>query len=406
MDELRTFKARSIQEAIATVRKELGPEASVLHTRRLPSGVWSWLTSSPRFEVTASATIQAPSRLDVTLDVEAPETAPQTAPEAEPEVLEDQPETIYEDAPRELETDRTPVALQRELPPARRARSSWREMSLRESSGTRPVTGPKKRQSRESHEFALYSKLLDLGFEESLARRLARDASAENENADDATLLQQAAYLAAEQISLAEPWEFQRGECQRIALVGPTGVGKTTTIAKLAADLRLRQKRKVGLITVDTYRIAAVDQLQTYAEIIQLPCEVASSPEEMQSALASLADCEVIFLDTAGRGPFDSLRMHELTRILRSFEADEVHLALSATSRPALLDTLLERFDCARPSHLTLTKLDECDGLGPLAHWLNRSPLPLRFVTTGQDVPQDYAAPTLEILAEAFLARR
>jgi flagellar biosynthesis protein FlhF len=288
----------------------------------------------------------------------------------------------------------------------RKPRATWRESANANARFDSRLAAPKRRQSRESHEFAVYSKLLDLGFDDALARRVSRDALTESENVDEETMLQNAAYLVAEQISFAEPWEFQRGQSQRIAVVGPTGVGKTTTIAKLAADLRLRQKRKVGLITVDTYRIAAVDQLQTYASIIELPCEVASSPDEMQTALESLADCEVIFLDTAGRGPFDSLRMHELTRILRSFEADEVHLALSATSRPAVLDTLLDRFDCARPSHLTLTKLDECDGLGPLANWLIKSTLPLRFVTTGQDVPQDYAAPTLEILADAFLARR
>lgn len=393
MDELRTFKARSIQEAIATVRKELGPEASVLHTRRLPSGVWSWLTSSPRFEVTASATIQAPSRLDVMLDEE--------EPAVEQVLLHDEPEAESDEPLAEPE----PESLVESIA-SRKPRASWRETAREDAREDIRFAAPKKRQSRESHEFSVYSKLLDLGFEDSLAKNISREATQEANGAGAEELLQNAAYLAAEQISLAEPWEFQRGQCQRIAVVGPTGVGKTTTIAKLAADLRLRQRRKVGLITVDTYRIAAVDQLQTYASIIQLPCEVASSPDEMQSALASLADCEVIFLDTAGRGPFDSLRMHELTRILRSFEADEVHLALSATSRPALLDTLLDRFDCARPSHLTLTKLDECDGLGPLANWLTRCPLPLRFLTTGQDVPQDYAAPTLEILADAFLARR
>ncbi len=396
MDDLRTFKARSIQEAIATVRKELGPDASVLHTRKLPSGVWSWLTSSPRFEVTASATIQAPSRFDVMLESEEPSEELM----AEEEPLEDSPEDLREPAPdiAPLPTPAPSFAPSRSI----NARPTWRE-SAREAN-TQTLT--KKRHSKESHEFTIYSKLLDLGFDDALARSVSRETAAEAEGSDVESLLKSAAYLVAEQVAVAEPWEFPRGECRRIALVGPTGVGKTTTIAKLAADLRLRQRRRVGLITVDTYRIAAVDQLQTYASIIELPCEVASSPEEMQEALKRLHDCDVIFLDTAGRGPFDSLRMHELTRILQSFEADEVHLALSGTSRTALLDTLVERFECARPTHLTLTKIDECDGLGPLASWLTRNTIPLRFLTTGQDVPQDYATPTLEILADAFLGRK
>lgn len=391
MDDLRTFKARSIHEAIARVREELGPEASVLHTRKLPSGVWSWLMSSPRFEVTASATIQAPSRFDVILESE--------EPIAEEEPLEDSPEDIQEPEPSIASLPKPASS----LAPSDtiKARPTWRESAR--NAHTQALT--KKRHSKESHEFAVYSKLLDLGFDDALARRVSREAAAEAESSDVESMLNSAAYFVAEQVAVAEPWEFPRGECRRIALVGPTGVGKTTTIAKLAADLRLRQRLRVGFITVDTYRIAAVDQLQTYASIIELPCEVASSPEEMQAALKRLQDCDAIFLDTAGRGPFDSLRMHELTRILQSFEADEVHLTLSATSRTALLDTLVERFECARPTHLTLTKIDECDGLGPLASWLTRNTIPLRFITTGQDVPQDYATPTLEILADAFSGR-
>lgn len=382
MDDLKTFRAQSIHEAIAIVRKELGPEASVLHTRKLPSGVWSWLTSSPRYEVTASATIQAPSRFDMTIG--------------------DEVEEAVESADEPLPLDEPEPPSPPPPPKPSFEKPSWRE-AIREA----PLrTASRKRLSGESQEFAVYSKLLDHGFDEVLAKRLAREAFDNTNSAGVESLLNSAAYLAAEQVPIADPWEFERGQDYRIALVGPTGVGKTTTIAKLAADLRLRQRRRVGLITVDTYRIAAVDQLQTYASIIELPCEVVSSPDEMQSALARLRDCEVIFLDTAGRGPFDSLRMHELTRILQSFEADEVHLALSGTSRVPLLDTLIQRFDCARPTHMTLTKIDECDGIGPLANWLIGSPLPLRFVTTGQDVPQDYAEPTLEILSDAFLGRR
>jgi flagellar biosynthesis protein FlhF len=380
MDDLRTFRAKSIQEAIATVRKELGPEASVLHTRKLPSGVWSWLLDSPRFEVTASATIQAPSRFDVTIGADANQ---EIEPTDDPELF-DEPE----------------------LPPPPQPKPRYENPAWRDATnGVSHRVASRRRLSGESQEFAVYTNLHDLGFEDVLAKRLAREALGASDGGGD-SVLDRAAYLAAEQVPIAEPWEFVRGECKRIALVGPTGVGKTTTVAKLAADLRLRQRRRVGLITVDTYRIAAVDQLQTYASIIELPCEVASSPEEMQGALKRLRDCEVIFLDTAGRGPFDSLRMHELTRILQSFEADEVHLALSGTSRVPLLDTLVRRFDCVRPTHLTLTKIDECDGIGPLANWLIQSPLSLRFITTGQDVPQDYAEPTLEILSNAFLNRR
>ena len=113
-----------------------------------------------------------------------------------------------------------------------------------------------------------------------------------------------------------------------MALVGPTGVGKTTTIAKLAANFRLREKRRVGLITVDTYRIAAVEQLRTYADIIDLPMEIVSTPREMHQAVARMADLDLILMDTAGRSPRDEVKIQELKSMLAEAEPDEVHLVL------------------------------------------------------------------------------
>ena len=117
-----------------------------------------------------------------------------------------------------------------------------------------------------------------------------------------------------------------------MALVGPTGVGKTTTTAKLAAHFRLHEHRRVGLITVDTYRIAAVEQLRTYADIIDLPMEVASTPDEMRQAIGRLADLDLILMDTAGRSPRDEVQIQELKSLLVEAQPDEVHLVLSCAS--------------------------------------------------------------------------
>ncbi len=116
-----------------------------------------------------------------------------------------------------------------------------------------------------------------------------------------------------------------------VALVGPTGVGKTTTIAKLAANFRLRDGIRMGLVTVDTYRIAAVEQLRTYAEIIDLPMKVVTSPREMRRALEELQGLDLILIDTAGRSPRDELKIQELKSLLNEAQVDEVHLVLSLT---------------------------------------------------------------------------
>src|SRR5688500_10208018 len=110
-------------------------------------------------------------------------------------------------------------------------------------------------------------------------------------------------------IAASGPIQVETGRRRLIALVGPTGVGKTTTIAKLAANFRLREKRRVGLITVDTYRIAAVEQLRTYADIIDLPMEVVSTPRQMREALETMADLDLVLMDTAGRSPKDEVKI-------------------------------------------------------------------------------------------------
>src|SRR6185369_7670036 len=119
-----------------------------------------------------------------------------------------------------------------------------------------------------------------------------------------------AEYLESE-ISVSGPIQTEANKCRLVALVGPTGVGKTTTIAKLAANFRLREKRRVGLITVDTYRVAAVEQLRTYADIIDLPMQVVSTPREMRDAVNSLSSLDLVLLDTAGRSPHDEVKIQE-----------------------------------------------------------------------------------------------
>jgi len=174
-----------------------------------------------------------------------------------------------------------------------------------------------------------------------------------------------------------------------IALIGPTGVGKTTTIAKLAANLKLREKHRVGLITIDTYRIAAIDQLKKYADIIGSRLRVVSSPEDLRDAVESMNDCEYILIDTAGRSPNDTLKLHELKNFLASAAPDEVHLVLSSTCSEPSLDLAVARFGDVRIDRLIFTKLDEASDVGVVLNVLRKVGKPLSYVTTGQDVPDD-----------------
>jgi flagellar biosynthesis protein FlhF len=145
----------------------------------------------------------------------------------------------------------------------------------------------------------------------------------------------------------------------------------------------------MGQVTVDTYRIAAVEQLRTYAEIIDLPMKVVTNPIEMRRALDDLIGLDLVLIDTAGRSPRDELQIQELKRLLQEARVDEVHLVLSLTSSLRSLLASAEKFASANASSLILTKLDEAAGLGNLLALSRDVSLPISYLTTGQDVPND-----------------
>ena len=212
--------------------------------------------------------------------------------------------------------------------------------------------------------------LIEAEVDETIAREwIDRDCAARVRRGrlDDAALvMSRVAELLEAEISVSGPITTDADKCRVVALVGPTGVGKTTTIAKLAANYRLREKRRVGLITVDTYRVAAVEQLRTYADIIDLPMEVVATPREMREAVARMSHLDLVLMDTAGRSPRDEVRIQELKSMLTEAEPDEVHLVLSSTAGAKSLINTAERFADVGTTSLLLTKLDEAHSLGHL----------------------------------------
>lgn len=177
---------------------------------------------------------------------------------------------------------------------------------------------------------------------------------------------------------------------KKVALIGPTGAGKTTTIAKLAAAHLTNYSDKVALVTIDTYRIAAVEQLKVYGEIMGLPVEVVMAPEQLHEVFARHQDKELILIDTAGRSPKDSVNIKELAAFLNQDYGTENHLVLSATTREKELRDTVKRFgELLRLHSFIFTKIDECDSLGTLLNIPVGCDYPLSYLTNGQRVPED-----------------
>jgi flagellar biosynthesis protein FlhF len=237
-----------------------------------------------------------------------------------------------------------------------------------------------------------YAQLLEAEVPEVLARRLVRHVAdgLEPDQVHRPEALRDAMRQAVETfVPVAPPIAAVAGARRVVALVGPTGVGKTTTVAKLAANFKLAHGFRPGLVTVDTYRIAAVEQLRTYAEIINLPLAVANAPGEMRAAIDDLGDVDLVLIDTAGRSPRDEVKIRELADFLAEARPDEVHLVLSAVAGERSLRAAVERFALAHADRLILTKLDEADGLGGLLAVLGQADRPVSYITTGQAVPDD-----------------
>lgn len=391
--DIKTFRAKSMPEALELIRKELGPDAAVLHTRMTPSRGLAGLLGGREFELAASASVPVKSRFP----------------------LEEPVQETTQPPREEFVAGRFAVEL-----PAAPAETTYDLTADAEDHSQRLVDGLVDDQG-ESILDALanyaggplrsYSPVVARLYDELLAAEVAPQIAAELAGhleqlaavSHERDLRQRMHQLIAATFRTGADLEDAERGPLRIALVGPTGVGKTTTIAKLAARARFTQKLRVGLITIDTYRIAAVDQLRAYAEIMDLPMRVVSSPSEMRDAVDHLAGCDRIYIDTAGRSPRDAVQLQQLQAVLRAAETDVRYLLLSATTGNRSLQDAERRFATINPTGLIATKLDEVESLGAMFNLMNRTTLPISYVTNGQDVPHSIAVASADELAKHLI---
>ncbi len=192
-----------------------------------------------------------------------------------------------------------------------------------------------------------------------------------------------------ESLSNAGSLRLIRPEDHYVALVGPTGVGKTTTIAKLAAHAKLKEGRSVGLLTVDTFRVAAVEQLRTYSDILNIPFAIAESASEVEEAFDQLSECDLVLIDTTGRSFLDNEQIDELRELLASVTLDLTYLVISLTARPAEAFKVAELLKPIGYQGLLFTKADEAILPSLALTMADQFHLPLSYISGGQHVPSD-----------------
>lgn len=363
---LKRFRAATMDEALRQVGEELGPEAVILHAKSIPLAGAMPFAKRQGVEVVAA------------LDGDPPAQNPPSPPFVKGGMGGFQRSEArmsggdLPDSPIDL------GALQRELGQVKGMLSGlYGRRSL-------PPDLPDALGR-------MYWSLLAQEVEEGVARRWVvsvRDRLGEAASSDAAPVSALLADVLDREVVRA-PVPMVGDGRRVVALVGPTGVGKTTTIAKLAAGYRFREGKRVALITTDTYRIAGAQQLKSYAELIGLPCCVAPLPADLKRALTNDRDADVIFIDTVGRSARRQDQLEELAAYARGDDGCEVCLVLSATTKRADLLQAVEAYRSLGLSSIIATKIDETATVGPVCEAALAAAVPISYLTTGQEVPDD-----------------
>ncbi len=328
---LQTFKAPTMGEALTQVKSVMGPDAVILHTRTLQTRRWLGLRRRELVEITAGKGLNVGAR-NARRPVEARSSAGKVGTYSRTttsRIPEDVPRNAVEGSRQLMETPGVQSAALLSL---------THEMNSLKGMVKDLITQTRHHQSPNIPEdlFDYYMQLIGNEVAEEIAGDIVKTLHKQirpEHLAQPEFVKEKLAEQLEKLLPTSGPLVRKKTAGPHVvALIGPTGVGKTTTLAKLAANLKLREKHRVGLITMDTYRIAAVDQLKRYADIIGSPLRVVHDTEELRDVLRLMSDFDFLLIDTAGRSPNDSLKLNELKGLLAAAEPDEVHLVLSSTA--------------------------------------------------------------------------
>ena len=425
---LQTFKAPTMAECLTQVKSTMGTDAVILHTRTFQTRYWLGLRRREVVEITAGKglNVRTPARR------QAAAAPPARQVESRPAgglaaygrngtglgggglgggggLLAGRPGPATADLPRPGLIDGGRGVLET----ATGHTIMWKAVTEEVASLKTMVQGlvTHARSQKAPHVpdelFQYYAQLIENQVAEELANEIIRSVQKQvrPEHYGNAEVMRERLAEHLEKL-LPTTGPIKRTKASGphvVALIGPTGVGKTTTIAKLAANLKLREKHRIGLITLDTYRIAAVDQLKKYADIIGSPLRVVGNAEDLVDALCGMQDCDFILIDTAGRAPNDTMKLNELKSLLAVAEPDEVHLVLSTTSSEACIQQAISKFGEVGTDKILFTKLDEAAHVGVVLNVVRKVNKGLSYVTTGQDVPDDIEVGRGRRLAQLIL---
>lgn len=445
---VKRYIVDSMPEAMEKIRMDLGKDAVILNSKLIKTGGLFGMFGKQRFEViaavdekpfdrekSAAPVVERPNE-SLTRQTAGTYTAQQVyrkpaaaaghsaqAVHESPPMPERAKQAVHVADPREAVNENNTASEQPTSPATRAAMPSARP----EQATAAPSAGSEQLANEVRDMRKMFERLLvnDLSQQLPAPLREVRNRLLEQEVADELS-----AEIIRQLMEAAKPGqEWTREEALRISqekiaamlapaipssaklgpdvryafFFGPTGVGKTTTIAKLAANSMLKERRKIGFITADTYRMAAIEQLKTYANILNVPLEVVFSPREMAQAMEKLSDCDLIFVDTAGRNFRNDEYVAGIRELVQHGNSNVNYLVLSLTSKYKDMKAIIDNFAEVPVGQVIFTKADETNSYGSILNVTRQTGLALSYITTGQNVPDDIMVATPALVSAMIM---
>ena len=446
--QIKVYKAGSMKDALAAMKAELGPNAVILHSKKYRESGLLGFRSKEVVEITAAIDEDATAAESAPKPASAPVTPPKqnisptmanallsrykgSTPASKPSptpALKSVLDSVS--APVEIESQSDAEILNsqdepKKIKPAPPQTETKKSESLRmptedespEQAKIRRLEGELAQMKamlaevlgKESAKggISLHEALKMQEVSEEILTEMASTAGAGDTLVDcqsSAAKWTLSTYIN-EHLKFSDGIKLNRHGVRIVALLGTTGVGKTTTLAKIAARFVLDTNSSLALITADTYRISAVEQLKTYSDILGLPLEVVYTPQELSAAIEQHKNKDLILIDTAGRSQHNDFQMKELVDFLTVNPRIEKHLVLSSTTKLTDAQEILKRFSAAAPEKIIITKIDETGSLGMVLNLLRNENLSMSYVTTGQSVPDDIEVASADVLTNIFIRK-
>ncbi|MCL2046270.1 MAG: flagellar biosynthesis protein FlhF [Oscillospiraceae bacterium] len=387
---VKRYHANDMQQAMDTVIKELGSDAVILNSRKMRKKGFKNLFRKPILEVMVAydpANVPAVKKLNLSQSAQYYGMQPPK-----------EQESIAVLTPPLASSTVSSEQLERLDGRIDSIDSMLNEFIEKFSFVKRDITYDYVEEVQE-----LLQRMIENQVREELAHSLAKETENMLRNQPDSSASEILEHLILERFGKPAPILHKKFTQKVILVMGPTGVGKTTTIVKLAADFAVKQKKKIGIINTDTFRIGAQEQLQTYADIMGIPLQVVYQSDELEGAMEAMSDRDVVFVDTAGKRPGDEQHKEDILDIVRILKPEDILLCLAATTGFSALKEMVDTYGFVEDYRLLITKLDETKYRGILLNLSWYTQKPIAYVTTGQNVPDDIEVVDVEAVTKQII---